>query len=307
MGLVLQIMTEIPHKLLDRYQYPWHKSDFPEIDTIVIGKAFRIDAQNGIFFHLLDYMSREAYMPLRQISVKKVKRVRSFFKEGDVKPILVSKVDLEKGHIDVSNKYLEMAKDDIERLQKYEKLIKIFYSWLLSISNRDKEIFTENIDMELWKRIMGLTLWNFSISDIYDNMIQIRSDKKTIRDVFPLLHQALESRSIDSIDLTDMISLNKIIFSHINFEITVVVRLRLLTWKAYSLSFIQKMIALLGDKISLYHLPYKLMINAPHYEFVIKNNNKDKMEKFYENVDIDFMHLLEQSTDIDFSIEKKMS
>jgi len=294
-------------KILDKYKYPWHKEEFPEIDSIVIGRVFRIDDQNGIFFHLLDYMSKEAYMPLRQISVKKVKRVRSFFKEGDVKPILVSKVDTEKGHIDVSNKYLEMAKDDIERLEKYGKLVKIFYTWLLLLTNRDKEIFSENINMELWKHIMDLTLWNYSISDIYDNIIDIRTDKKTIQDVFPLLYEALQSETIDNVSLNDLPRLKKIIYSTIHYELTVQIRLKLISWRANTLSFIKDIISMINDKIKSHHFIGKLLINAPHYEFVIKSNKKEKIELFYETIDSDINDILKDFTDVDYKIEKSIS
>lgn len=300
-------MTELKFKIMDKYKYPWHKDEYPESDNIVIGKAYKIDDQNGIFFHLLDYMSKEAYMPLRQISVKKVKRVRAFFKEGDIKPILVTKVDIEKGHIDVSNKYLDMAQDDIERLEKYEKLIKIFHSWLLQVINKNEESFCKNISQELWKSVMESTLWNYHISEIYENILDIRTDKKEIKDVFPLFYTKLEINEIENINICDLEKLKTIINNNINYEINVSIKLKLTTWRANSLQYIKEILNNINDKIKSLEFTVKLIINAPIYEFNLKSNKKEKIELFYENIDADLNFLLEQYNDIDFNFEKTIS
>ena len=108
------------------FNVPWHKNEYPEPDDIVIGYINKIE-DTGLSVFILDYQKKEALMPLQELSRKKISSIRTLFKEGDIKPLLVLRVDNKKGFIDLSNKYINMARDEIDRLEKYTVVIRIFY------------------------------------------------------------------------------------------------------------------------------------------------------------------------------------
>jgi translation initiation factor 2 alpha subunit (eIF-2alpha) len=278
------------------FKYPWYKNKYPKVDQIVICKAKKIE-EIGITFEILDYLGIQAFMPLNELSRKKVRSIRSIFKEGDIKPLLVLRIDEENGYIDLSNKYVDMVKDDILRLDKYSSLIYIFYKWCLYLENKDKSEFDQNISIEIWNKILESTLWAYQTSEIYDNIMKIRTNENTILDIFP---------NISNYDKNDLLKLNKIIIESISFEININIKIKIVCWAINPILYIQNVCSNLSDKIKSYELDCNIKSSSPIYEFTIKTNKLEIVDEFFEKIDNEFSNILKEATDLDFKIEKEM-
>jgi translation initiation factor 2 alpha subunit (eIF-2alpha) len=284
-------------KNLDLFDYKWHKEALPAEDSIVIGRVKSID-QNGVFFQILDYQSQEALMPLNQVSSKRIRTVKSVFKEGDIKPVLVTKVDDKNGFIDISNKYVNMATEDIDRLDKYIQLIRIWKSWILYLVNKNNasDDYILTINHEYWNIIMNQTLWNFTMGDAYENVVHIRTSKKSVQNVFPGL------LTLPDICETDLDKLVELVEKNISYEMVINIQLTLRSFATNGLANLQKILVELQKKYE----DCKLFINSPQYTFVLKSHKKDNMEMIYESIEDDFATVLENEKDADYQLEKSI-
>ena len=115
---------------------PWHLNDYPEKDEIVICRIERLQ-QFGFQVSILNYGGVAGFLASNELSRKKIRSIRSIMKEGDIKPLLVIKKDhkYDQVHIDLSYKQLYNAEEDINKLEKYYRLINIFHTWLKNIYN----------------------------------------------------------------------------------------------------------------------------------------------------------------------------
>jgi translation initiation factor 2 alpha subunit (eIF-2alpha) len=293
-----QIMPDfIKIKNLDLFDYKWHKEDLPAEDSIVIGRVQSID-QNGVFFQILDYQSQNALMPLNQVSSKRIRTVKSVFKEGDVKPVLVTKVDDKNGFIDISNKYVNMAVEDIDRLDKYIQLIRIWKSWILYLVNKNNSSnnYILTIDHEYWNLILNQSLWNYTMGDAYENIVDIRTSKKTVQNVFPGL------LTLSNIIEQDLEKLVELVEKNINYEMVITIQLTLRSFATNGLATLQKIL----DELQNKYENCKLFINSPHYTFVIKSHKKEIMETIYERIEDNFVAILENEKDVDYQLEKSI-
>lgn len=270
---------------IELYKHKWHKNKFPTEDTIVIGQVKSIDT-NGVFFQILDYSNLGALMALNQVSSKRIKTVKSIFKENDIRPVLVTKVDEKTGYVDLSNKYLNKVQDDIDRLDKYAILIKIMKAWMMKMFG---DITDEN-----WNQIMELTLWKYPLGDIYDHFMDIKTDKKTILDIFPDLSSTVTENFL--------LDFKKIINTQIFYEIEISVKVIIKSFSSKSLDQLKNVCTQLQDKIQ----NCKLFINSPQYTFIVKSHQKEQMEKLFESIEKDFDTIL-KNPDIEYSIEKNIS
>jgi translation initiation factor 2 alpha subunit (eIF-2alpha) len=278
------------------FKYHWYKTKYPKVDQIVICKAVKIE-EIGIKFQILDYLGIEAFMPLNELSRKKIKSIRSIFKEGDIKPLLVLRVDEENGYIDLSNKYVDMAKDDIIRLDKYSSLVNIFHKWCLYLENKGNLKFNQNIPINLWENVLESTLWTYQTSEIYDNIMKIRTNENTILEIFP---------NLSDYDENDLLKLNKIIIESISFEININIKLKIVCWAINPILYIQNVCSNLSDKIKSYELDSIIKSSSPIYEFVIKTNKLEIVDEFFEKIEDEFNKILREATDLDFTIEKEI-
>ena len=284
-------------KNLDLFDYKWHKKDLPEEDSIVIGRVKSID-QNGVFFQILDYQSQNALMPLNQVSSKRIRTVKSVFKEGDVKPVLVTKVDDKNGFIDISNKYVNMAAEDIDRLEKYIQLIRIWKAWMLYLVNKNNSSgdYILTINHNDWNSIMNQTLWNFRMGDAYENVVNIRTGKHTIQEIFPGL------LTLPDITEKDLDKLLEQIEKNISYEVVITIQLTLSSFATNGLASLQNILRQLQETCQ----ESKLFINSPQYTFVIKSHKKEYMEKMYESVEDNFAKVLEAEKDVEYTLEKSI-
>ena len=275
------------------FSVPWHKNKYPESDTIIIGYINKIE-DTGIEVLILDYNSIEALMPLQELSRKKVYSIRTLFKEGDIKPLLVLQVDENKGFIDLSNKYVNMAEDEINRLDRYAIVIKIFFQWVGYLTSNTN--FKEKLDIDYWNKVMINSVWKFSKSEIYDILTDIKTHTLSINDAFPELVQLYDENAI--------IKLNKLIESHISYNIKLQITLNLVVWSIDAISIIKNILINISNLIS--NDVELVKTTPPVYQFIVKSTKRNYLLDLNETVTVKINELLQNYNDIKYSLNTEI-
>lgn len=266
-----------------KFKIPWHESPFPKVDSIVIGELIQYD-NDGLHFKILDYQNKEAFMPLKEMSRRKCRNVRSIFKIGDVKPLLVTCVDEITGYIDLSNKYVDMAVDDLDRLEKQIRLINLFYEWILILQNKDSEVFNMEMDQDRWIQVMKNSLWTAPIRDIYDDLIEIKKKNKSILDVFP--------RFCNIFTNEDIMKFSELIQKHIQYSVQYSMKLTMesrgiqavYTIQIYCDRMKEKVLEIDPDSKFINHPPYYLMNGKTSYLEKLEYIEKELQDFFLSEI-----------------------
>ena len=166
------------------FNLPWYKEVIPKIDTIIIGKVFRID-DHGVSIKILNYNKIEGYIAVNELSRKKIRTIRSIMKVGDIKPLLVINTDVKDDnvYIDLSNKQMINMEDEIDKLEKYYRLINIIHTWMKYIYKshyiRGNYIsdFNESINMMIEKEEV-IDIPKFKSSDTLNEEYNEEQDEK---------------------------------------------------------------------------------------------------------------------------------
>ena len=125
------LKTKFNEKL---FNLPWHKESVPTPETIVIARIDKI-TDYGVEVNIINYNNISGFIAVNELSRKKLRSIRAIVKVGEIKPLLVTRVEYKNGNIniDLSNKQVINMNDEINRLERYYKLINIVYTWLKSI------------------------------------------------------------------------------------------------------------------------------------------------------------------------------
>ena len=362
------------------FNLPWYKEIIPKNDTIIIGRVFKID-DYGVSIKILNYNKIEGYIAVNELSRKKIKTIRSIMKIGDIKPLLVINSDIKNDniYIDLSNKQMINMEDEIDKLEKYYRLINIIHTWMKYIykshyfkgkyisdfnesinmmiekeevihiskinssdtlndndnddneyDDNDNNDDNENIDIKEdridsipyniddWKNICNLTLWKFSMSDIYDEFLNIKMKKKDFNDVFPELIELIKENKLETKMLINTEDIDKLIYlidKFINYDIIIKIQIKLTCWKKNSLETIRSIIKKINKLPEEYYDGlfnfYSIILNSPMYEFNIKSTNKYLMDKMFpEGISIEDSELgeklgiiLNEFDDIEYEVE----
>jgi translation initiation factor 2 alpha subunit (eIF-2alpha) len=278
------------------FTLPWHKKKYPSPDDVVIGYIKKIE-EHGIVVNILDYLSMEAMMPLQELSRKKVSSIRSLFKEGDIRPLLVLRVDEEKGFIDLSNKYINMAQDEIVRFDKYSCAIRIFYQWINYLTNKNDPTYKLKVESNSWSDIMNKSVWLYSQGEIYDKLLDIKTGVLDIQQVFKINDIFCDK---------DLLKLKKIIDESISYNIELNLSLSLVSWSINAIEKIRLILESIQEKCGDNCVLVKT--TAPNYEFIIKSNSKNELTSLNDTIkDYLCREVLDRYQDIKYNLVVKLS
>jgi len=164
----------------------FYEQKYPEIDDVVMVNVRSI-ADMGVYVHLLEYNNIEGMILLSEHKIKRDRQrtINKLFKVGRTEPVVVIRVDKDKGYIDVSKK--KVSKEDIIRCtEKYNKAEAVN-----SIIRHVAEILGIKTNEEL-EDLYRKTAWYF----------ETRSNKQgTAYDYFK--QSVAEPTLLDSLDLDD--------------------------------------------------------------------------------------------------------
>ncbi|KAL6142019.1 hypothetical protein ACLB2K_060303 [Fragaria x ananassa] len=130
-----------------------YEAKYPQVDAAVMIQVNSIDDENGAYVSLLEYNNMEGFIPVTELSNRRLRSIHKHVKVGRIEPSLVFKVDETKGYVDLSKRRL--SPEDIQACDdKYNKS-KLVHSIMRHVAetvNIDLEELYVNIAWPLYKK-----------------------------------------------------------------------------------------------------------------------------------------------------------
>jgi len=131
----------------------FYEQKYPEVDEVVMVNVRSI-ADMGAYVHLLEYNNIEGMILLSELSRRRIRSINKLIRVGRTEPVVVIRVDKEKGYIDLSKR--RVSKEDIERCtEKFSKAKAVN-----SIVRHVAQILGYKTDQEL-EQLYTKTAWHF--------------------------------------------------------------------------------------------------------------------------------------------------
>ncbi|KAB7499147.1 Eukaryotic translation initiation factor 2 subunit 1 [Armadillidium nasatum] len=97
----------------------YYAQKYPEVDDVVM-VTVRSIAEMGAYVYLLEYKNIEGMILLSELSRRRIRSMNKLIRVGKTEPVVVIRVDKEKGYIDLSKR--RVSKEDVERCtEKFAK------------------------------------------------------------------------------------------------------------------------------------------------------------------------------------------
>ncbi|KAK1307286.1 hypothetical protein QJS10_CPA10g01437 [Acorus calamus] len=116
-----------------------YEARYPEVDMAVMIQVKNI-ADMGAYVSLLEYNNIEGMILFSELSRRRIRSVSSLIKVGRQEPVMVLRVDKEKGYIDLSKR--RVSEEDIQGCEERYNKSKLVHSIMRHVAE------TMNIDLE---------------------------------------------------------------------------------------------------------------------------------------------------------------
>ncbi|CAO2824841.1 unnamed protein product [Amaranthus hypochondriacus] len=158
-----------------------YEAKYPEVDMAVMIQVNNI-ADMGAYVSLLEYNNIEGMILFSELSRRRIRSVNSLIRVGRIEPVMVLRVDRDKGYIDLSKR--RVSEEDIARCEERYNKSKLVHSIMRHVAE------TTNIDLEeLYIRI-GWPLYR-KYGHAFEAFKVIVTDPDTILD--PLTYEVKET------------------------------------------------------------------------------------------------------------------
>ncbi|OYT26970.1 MAG: translation initiation factor IF-2 subunit alpha [Candidatus Altiarchaeales archaeon ex4484_96] len=146
------------------------KNEYPEEGEIVIGTVENIFKQ-GAFVTLDEYNNKRGMLHISEISLKWVRNIRDYVREGQKTVVQVLRIKADRGHIDLSLRRVSEAQkreklQDVKQKQRADKLLEIFA--------KSKKIPVNEVTDALEKKLIE------KYGSVYEGLEAITSDNTRI-------------------------------------------------------------------------------------------------------------------------------
>lgn len=142
-----------------------YEAKYPEVDMAVMIQVKNI-ADMGAYVSLLEYNNIEGMILFSELSRRRIRSVNSLIKVGRIEPVMVLRVDKEKGYIDLSKR--RVSEEDIQTCEERYNKSKLVHSIMRHVAE------TLSIDLEVKNsrtlfRIFGLSagFWDLRLLFIW--------------------------------------------------------------------------------------------------------------------------------------------
>ncbi|CAL8070229.1 unnamed protein product [Orchesella dallaii] len=181
----------------------FYKEKYPEVEDVVMVNVKRI-AEMGAYVHLLEYNNIEGMILLSELSRRRIRSVNKLIRIGKTEPVVVIRVDKEKGYIDLSKR--RVAPEDVEKCNEQFSKAKAVNSILRHVA----DLLGFETDEQL-EELYTKTAWHFeekykkkaSAYDAFKNAVQDPSildecglDENTKDVLLKNIQQKLMSQSV---------------------------------------------------------------------------------------------------------------
>uniref|UniRef100_A0A336LWL3 Eukaryotic translation initiation factor 2 subunit 1 n=1 Tax=Culicoides sonorensis TaxID=179676 RepID=A0A336LWL3_CULSO len=137
----------------------FYKQKYPEVEDVVMVNVRSI-AEMGAYVHLLEYNNIEGMILLSELSRRRIRSINKLIRVGKTEPVVVIRVDKEKGYIDLSKR--RVSAEDVEKCTERFSKAKAVNSILRHVADILK--FENNDQLE---ELYQKTAWYFE--DKYKN------------------------------------------------------------------------------------------------------------------------------------------
>lgn len=131
----------------------FYKEKYPEVEDVVMVNVRSI-AEMGAYVHLLEYNDIEGMILLSELSRRRIRSINKLIRVGKTEPVVVIRVDKEKGYIDLSKR--RVSAEDVEKCTERYAKAKAVNSILRHVAELLKYETDEQLE-ELYER----TAWHF--------------------------------------------------------------------------------------------------------------------------------------------------
>jgi translation initiation factor 2 subunit 1 len=151
---------------------------YPHEGELILGTVQSLFKQ-GAFITLDEYPGKRGMLPLSEISLKWVRNIRDYVKEGQKVVLLVLRVDQNRGHIDLSLRRVNDSQrkqklQEIKQNQRSKKIIEMIASELKS----DLGELSKKVNEELPKEYASVYKWLEAVSVDKANVEKIKLPEK---------------------------------------------------------------------------------------------------------------------------------
>ncbi|KAL6541629.1 hypothetical protein OROGR_011115 [Orobanche gracilis] len=116
-----------------------YEAKYPEVDQAVMIQVKSM-ADSGAYVSLLEYNNIEGMILFSELSRRRIRSISSLIKVGRIEPVMVLRVDKDKGYIDLSKR--RVAEEDIQGCEERFNKSKLVHSIMRHVAE------TMNIDLE---------------------------------------------------------------------------------------------------------------------------------------------------------------
>lgn len=131
----------------------FYAEKYPEVEDVVMVNVFSI-AEMGAYVHLLEYNNIEGMILLSELSRRRIRSINKLIRVGKTEPVVVIRVDKEKGYIDLSKR--RVSPEDVEKCTERYAKAKAVHSILRHVA----EILHFDSDQQL-EDLYQRTAWNY--------------------------------------------------------------------------------------------------------------------------------------------------
>jgi translation initiation factor 2 subunit 1 len=149
--LAARIGARSPERLPLTLTHRFYEEQFPEVDDVVMVQIRSI-AEMGAYVSLLEYGNIEGMILLSELSRRRIRSVQKLIKVGRSEPVMVLRVDKEKGYIDLSKR--RVAAEDLAKCEEKfakSKLVHTIMKHVAETTGTDVEELYKQIGWPLYK------------------------------------------------------------------------------------------------------------------------------------------------------------
>lgn len=117
-----------------------YEAKYPEVDMAVMIQVKSM-ADSGAYVSLLEYNNIEGMILFSELSRRRIRSISSLIKVGRIEPVMVLRVDKEKGYIDLSKR--RVSEEDISACEERYNKSKLVHSIMRHVAE------TMGIDLEV--------------------------------------------------------------------------------------------------------------------------------------------------------------
>ncbi|XP_054730068.1 eukaryotic translation initiation factor 2 subunit 1 [Anastrepha obliqua] len=131
----------------------FYSDKYPEVEDVVMVNVLSI-AEMGAYVHLLEYNNIEGMILLSELSRRRIRSINKLIRVGKTEPVVVIRVDKEKGYIDLSKR--RVSAEDVEKCSERFAKAKAVNSLLRHVADILEYGSSEKLE-ELYLK----TAWHF--------------------------------------------------------------------------------------------------------------------------------------------------